>query len=130
MFQNSLSVAMMEKSASALWRRQQVILHNVANEDTPGYKAKRLEFESALRRELHAGTPRVSAISGSALQRVERQAPIVYEDNSTIGRADGNNVNILNEQIEMARTQIQYNALLQRISGHYATLKYVISGGR
>ena len=130
MFQTSVSAAMMEKSLSGLWQRQQLIAHNIANEDTPGFKAKRLAFEDALRREINSAS-RVTAISRQKMiERVEGVSPKVYEDKATATRTDGNNVDKLNEQIEQARVQIQYNALQRKINAHYSTLKYAINGGR
>jgi flagellar basal-body rod protein FlgB len=121
---------MLEKSLSALWQKQQLITNNIANEDTPGYKAKRMEFENLLRKEMD-GMARVSAVSRKEqLARIEDVSPQIYDDEATEVRADGNNVNIHNEQIELARAQIQYDALQRKISGHYSTLKYAISGGR
>ena len=37
-------------AADASWRRQTLILNNLANEDTPGYKRKDIEFASVLKR--------------------------------------------------------------------------------
>lgn len=125
----STSNTAMEKAFSALWERQQTISHNISNEDTPGFKAKRLDFESALRNE-------INNINKGDLTRREsvsrlRATPIrEYELQGLEGRADGNNVILDNEYIEMARTTIQYNAIQQRINSYYSNLKYVISGGR
>lgn len=131
MFLQSVSDAAMEKSLSALWQRAQLITHNIANEDTPGYKAKRLSFEQTLSAEIRAvRNARGTQGREQAIQRLNNVAPRVYEDTGTIGRADGNNVDVTAEQIEMARVQLQYQALSQKLSGRYSTLKYAISGGR
>lgn len=131
MFTESVSSAALEKALSATWQKAQLINNNIANEDTPGYKAKRMEFESYLRKELDNSSMRVSAMSRSArIDRINSIRPLVYRDESTEGRIDGNNVDIVTEQIELARTQIQYQALRDKINGHYQTLKYAISGGR
>lgn len=128
MFNTSLSAAMMEKSLSALWKRNQVTMHNIANEDTPGYKAKRVEFESLLNREMNAMTNVTTFGKRNTIARVNSVEPIVYDDRSTVGRADGNNVDIDAENIELARIQIQYNALAQKITGHYNNLRYAFTG--
>lgn len=125
----SLSNTAMEKALSALWQRQQTISHNIANEDTPGYKAKRLNFESILKSELNRAD-RADLSKTESMDLISRIRPVEYELDNIGGRADGNNVVIDNEYVEMQRLNIQYAALEQRINGHYSTLKYVISGGR
>lgn len=131
MFTDSVSSAALEKAISATWQRAQLITHNLANEDTPGYKAKKLEFETLLNRELGRSNMRVSTIGKSAqINRIQSVRSLVYDDDSTTGRIDGNNVDKDAEQIELARVQIQYQALRDKINGHYSTLKYAISGGR
>lgn len=130
MFLQSLSTAALEKAFSATWQRAQIISNNIANEDTPGYKAKRLDFEQMLDSEIRS----IKNTRGSGRQygisRLNNLTPRVYEDRSTTKRADGNNVDINAEQIELARVQLQYQALSQRISGYYTNIKYAISGGR
>lgn len=128
MFEMSVPNAMLEKAASAAWQRGQVIVGNIANEDTPGYKAKRLAFESLLQKEMKVMTNVTAFGGGNTVERINAVKPYVYEDRGTLGRADGNNVDIDSENMELARLQIQYNAMIAKISGHYSTLSYVITG--
>jgi flagellar basal-body rod protein FlgB len=131
MFTDSISSAALEKALAANWQKAQLIANNIANEDTPGYKARRMEFESYLRKELQHSNMRVTAMNKrQRISRISSLRPLVYQDKSTEGRVDGNNVNIDSEQMELARVQIQYQALRDKINGHYQTLKYAISGGR
>ena len=131
MFTDSISSAAMEKALSANWQKAQLITNNIANEDTPGYKARRIEFESYLRKELGQSNMRMTAMSKKQrISRISTLRALYYQDKSTEGRIEGNNVNIDSEQMELARVQIQYQALRDKINGHYQTLKYAISGGR
>lgn len=130
MFLQSLSIAAMEKALSATWQRQQLINQNVANEDTPGYRAKRLDFETELNRQINLLRNSRNGSRKAGLEQIGRVEPQVYEDTSTIGRADGNNVDITAEQVEMTKVIYQFQALSQKVSGYYSTLKYAISGGR
>jgi flagellar basal-body rod protein FlgB len=52
------------------------------------------------------------------------------KDFSTSERADGNNVNVEAENIDMAKTQIQYQYLTRGMSDMYSRLRYAISEGR
>lgn len=130
MFLKSAASTAMEKALSGTWQRAQIINHNIANEDTPGYKAKRVAFENVLQNEIQSQRNMRNLSKRDAVSRLEKLTPTVYADESTIGRADGNNVDINAEQIELARVQMQYQALTQRVMGYYSTLKYAISGGR
>lgn len=130
MFIGSPSSAALEKSFSALWQKQQLIANNIANEDTPGYKAKRISFESLLQKEINDIRNARHMTSEQKATAIGHVRTRVYDDPSISIRADGNNVDIVAEQIEFARTQEQYNAVQQKISGYYSNLKYAISGGR
>ncbi|WRS26699.1 flagellar basal body rod protein FlgB [Oscillospiraceae bacterium MB08-C2-2] len=129
MINSSIPATLAEKSLSAQWQKMQLVMHNIANEDTPGYKAKRMEFENILQKELTAARS-AAAPRSQLLQKVQEAQPYVYEDNTTSIRADGSNVDIDSEHVELARIQIQYQALQQKISAHYSSLKYAITGGR
>jgi len=51
-------------------------------------------------------------------------------DYSTSERADGNNVNLETENINMAKTQVQYQYLTRGMSDMFARLRYAISEGK
>jgi len=129
MFLGSVSNTALEKALSGLWQRSRAIAHNIANEDTPGYKAKRVDFESHLKRELgnaqHRGLAPRESIARVSSARIRE-----YELGGQSVRIDGNNVDIDSEFIEQARVQIQYDAVLRKVNGYYSNLKNVISGGR
>jgi len=129
--QVSASQAALERSLDLLWQRQQLVMHNIANEDTPGFRAQRLAFQGEFSRAVSTRT-NVSALGarGSALSGRSSVTASVVEDNRTIGRADGNNVDIDSELIEMARLQIQWQLATQRAGSHYQTLRTAITGGR
>ena len=53
-----------------------------------------------------------------------RLKPYVYTDNSQLStRLDGNNVDIDTENVELASTQIKYNALLDSVNYEFNMLK-------
>jgi len=131
----STTSAALEASLAGLWKRVGTISHNIANEDTPGYQAKRIAFEDSLAQAI-AGIEserrsKLSTISrDDAYDRLAAVRPQEYELEGLATRADGNNVDLINEQAELARVQMQYQAVRQRISGYYSNLQYVINGGR
>lgn len=102
--------------------RQRVIGDNVANVDTPGFKAGWVEFEDALR----------SAVArGSGLGGRERlPGPQVITNSAGSGQSDGNNVDIESEMILLAETNITYNALAQLTADRLRLVRSVIADGR
>lgn len=129
LFETTKSAAA-ERALSAVWQRAQLISNNIANEDTPGYKGKKLAFEGYLRNEIRAAESSRGLSREQKVGIVERTKTRVFDDPTLSVRADGNNVNLDNEHIELARAQLQYQALREKINGHYSALKYAISGGR
>lgn len=116
---NSPNLTIAQKSLDALWLRQKVIANNLANSDTPGYKSQDVVFEDILEKALRG--------SGSDLSSLE---PKVIENNSTQAREDGNNVDRDAQNIELARTQIQYEVMVRLISDNLSRMNYAVSGGK
>ena len=65
-----------------------------------------------------------------ALKNIQQSEISVFKDNFTTERADGNNVNIDVENLEMARTQLQYQYLTRGLSDSFSRLRYAISEGK
>ena len=124
----------LEKALDASWKKNEVISHNIANVDTPNYKRKTVKFEEFLEDAINS-----SKIKGS--QTHEKHIPIGYDsiDNIKIDistdysdysmRLDGNNVDIENEMAQLAKNNIKYSTLTQRISGMFKSIKSVIREG-
>ncbi len=120
---------LLKRAMDGLSLRQQVISNNIANLDTPGFKAARVSFEASLRRALKGGT----ALSLTDPRHVE---PPEYQPNptvqvvNTVGRTDGNNVDIDLEMTQLAETSIRYSALVEVLGKRLAVLRTVINEGR
>ena len=96
------------------WTKQETLLDNIVNADTPGYKAKYVTFEEALRdnlRRAQVGETPVSTMRGV----LEAAQPTVRTAEDESFRMDENGVNVAEQQLELVRNayQIQhvYNAL-------------------
>ena len=127
---------------SGLQLRQQTIAHNVANVDTPGYRAQQVRFEDQLRAELAAPRrdPQVVRLGLATtherhiplepqVRRFETQLRITESLDGTL-RNDGNTVDIDREMTQLAETQIVYNALAQVQTNRFAQLRNAIREGR
>lgn len=105
----------MESSLDALWLKQKVISQNIANYETPGYKAKAVSFDDVLKN-----------VKGNKDGSYKFRA-LVSTDTQTEARPDGNNVNMDKESLELYQTYLQSAYLSQKISGQFANMRYVLS---
>lgn len=111
---------------------QNVISANVANADTPGYKAKTMEFETALRDALGVGdkTPPAETDPKHITHRAtDPVAPEIYDDPNGVESLDGNTVDRAAEMAKMAENQILYDASAEMLKRKLAMLKYSITEG-
>ena len=124
---------LLQKGLQAAELRHDVIANNIANVDTPGYKASHVEFEAYMQDALESGEfqgkmTRVGHIAIGAQNNALNVQPAVISDTSTTMRMDGNNVDIDREMSELARNQIYYDTLVRKISGELNRLKLAIEG--
>lgn len=98
---------LLETSLDTCSLRQQVTANNIANWQTPGFRGQSVTFESELREAMEEGPEAARQVR----PRVTCQS----------GRVDINN-----EMATLAKSQIMYQALCNRISGLFGGLKWVI----
>ena len=97
-------------SLTGLQQRQRVTADNIANVQTPGFLAGRVDFESTLRSELASGeTPAVS------------QRSVTRSMDPT--RTDGNNVNLDTETMIATETGLRYQLAINALDGKYSLLR-------
>ena len=111
---------------------QNVISSNIANADTPGYKAKVVEFESALRDALgvDGGLKPESTHEGhQAHQATDPVTPQIYDDPNGVESLDGNTVDRAGEMVKLAQNQLLYDAAVEMMKKKLGMLKYSISEG-
>ena len=118
------SIMLAEKSLDYLWYKQSVTLTNIANNETPGYKAKYVTFEDVYRNRLLAA----SGNSRDVRNAIDRSKWTVKESETASTRADGNNVVADTEQAELARTALQYQYVIQSLNSDITRLSTVIKG--
>ena len=111
---------------------QNVISSNIANADTPGYKAKALEFEGKLREIL--GTEKNITPSETQQGHIVRREPDpvhpeIYDDPNGVESLDGNTVDRSAEMARLAENQILYDAAAEALKRKLGMLKYSISEG-
>lgn len=110
--------------------RQELISTNIANAETPNYKAKSLSFEDALARALDVdGQMKMNADSGRHYDvgngGFENLAP-QFDEKLDGAAANGNTVDRDAELALMAENKIMYDATVQLLNKKLALLKYSI----
>jgi flagellar basal-body rod protein FlgB len=129
---DSLTSAVLQKALDGTWQRQRAIANNIANHETPGYKSIKVSFEDSLDQEIQklGNSMSENGQSDEDLEAVKNSKISMYSDYSTSERADGNNVDLDAENIELAKTQIQYQYLVRSMTDMYSRLRYAISEGK
>lgn len=111
---------------------QNVISSNIANADTPGYKAQKMEFEDALRNALDvSGRLAMEASDPSHFVKADpgHIDPEIYDNPNGVVHLDGNTVDRNVEMVSMAENQIQYDAATEMIRRKIGMIKYAIGEG-
>ncbi|MFD0049303.1 flagellar basal body rod protein FlgB [Actinomycetes bacterium NPDC127524] len=109
--------------------KQKVLSQNIANADTPNYKAEDVtkgSFQDALDSSIKAyrTDARHFDFSGDQLsQGVITRQNVQYNSN-------GNSVDIDKEMSDLASNQIYYDAASDLISGKFQSLQTIIRGGK
>lgn len=123
----SNSMYMMERSMNFLWMKQTATLDNIANAETPGYKAKYVTFEETLREKIRASANNLDSVSAFR-DALENTNPQVQESPVESTRMDGNSVNLSNESLELSRNAYQLQFVMKSISDDFSTLRTAIRG--
>ena len=123
-FLSSNSFMLLEKSLGFLWTKEAAIADNVANAETPNYKAKTVTFEESLRSKIaRAGQ---SAYPRKAVRSVLETADfaVIEEEDST--RMDDNGVNVTEQMTEAVRTAYQMRYVMNAITSDISSLQAAI----
>lgn len=110
--------------------RNQVLSSNIANADTPNYKARDLSFGEALKgaRNDSIGLSKTSDLHKAAWGVSKDGAKTMYRV-PTQPSLDGNTVSMDVEQAAFAENALQYRASLAFLDGTIRSLRYALKGG-
>ncbi len=105
----------------------EVLGSNIANVDTPGYKA--LEFAEVM--EDSMGGLELKRSNIRHMQIGSGSEGLMIHQSQAVARPDGNNVNVDDEMMKLTKNNIRYNIGIQLISKKLSGLKEAIrSGGK
>lgn len=129
LFSNTINSLEQALNYSSL--KQQVISQNIANADTPNYKAKDVSFKAILQNEMSQNftTYRTDQRHIDFSDNSETQPSIVVRPNVQYNN-NGNSVDIDQEMSDLAKNQIYYDALVEQENNKFAAIQNVINGGK
>jgi len=98
--------------------RSELIASNIANVDTPGYKARDLKFHRVLTESMEEENIKMKQTHVKHMTPGETPNSISNEivENPNPSRPDGNNVNVDEEMLKLTEINIQYNVSVQLLS--------------
>lgn len=110
--------------------RQVAAAGNLANVETPGYRAQEPVFGEALDRQLGAGLQLASTSTGH-LQGTPTAAPAGTKEVEGLStRRDGNNVQLDRELLIMAQASGDFQKAQTALAAKFRLVRYAISEGK
>ena len=109
--------------------KQVVAAGNLANVNTPGYRARAVDFTAALERQL-GGTLSLTGTTESHLQGTVRESVASEEIAGLPLRRDGNNVQIDRELLTMSGAAGDFARAQTALSARFRMVRYALSEGR
>ncbi|MEI6893060.1 MAG: flagellar basal body rod protein FlgB [Colwellia sp.] len=112
-------------------QRAEVIASNIANADTPGYKAKGLDFQQALKKAANSQQMGMTRTNEKHFDvRIELNNSVDYRIPNQPDTGDGNTVDVQVERNLYLKNSLEYQASVQFLTGKIQAMKKVISGGQ
>lgn len=102
--------------------RQVASAGNLANVDTPGYKAKEVNFSETLKNKL---TP-----VNSTFPKAPNDGIVLQEAEGLPARRDGNTVQLDRELLSMSRAAGDFSAAQTALAAKFRLVRYAINEGR
>ncbi len=121
----------MQRALRQLDARQRVIAGNLANSDTPGFKALdvKSDFANMVERADNptvSPTARMSELGAKSGNSLGVQNAVIIDDSATEIKPDGNSVNIEEQMMKMSQIQTEYITLINLYKKNISLFKSAI----
>ena len=123
---DSALVAALRRQMTAAVAKQVAAAGNLANVDTPGYKAVEVTFESAL--DARLAPP--AATHAAHFSAKQPPSMAVGEVKGVTPRRDGNTVQLDRELLAMSRAGGDFSAAQTALAAKFRLVRYAINEGR
>ena len=124
-------ISFMSKALNLHARRQQMLAGNIANADTPNYKAVDIDFSSALR--MAVGSNNSVGLAATAPGHMQDKNANPYGAKTLYRQPaqpsiDGNTVDMDVERSQFIDNALRYQFSLDRVSSKFKTLELALKG--
>jgi flagellar basal-body rod protein FlgB len=102
------------QAMQGLWAEEQSTAANVANVNTPGYKAQDVSFESSLAQAIANGDP--------------SQMQITTTPSTAPADQSGNNVSLAAEMVQQQKAGMQFQTMVDAMNAKFQLLSVAING--
>jgi flagellar basal-body rod protein FlgB len=109
--------SVLHSALDGLALRERVIADNIANVDTPGFRASSVDFESSLQ----------SAIADGSIANGAQPGAQVLATDTPVGE-NGNNVDLRKETLAAMQSQFQYQMVTRAVSDRFDLVTTVTQG--
>ncbi len=132
------SQVILEQAVRASGLSHEVISHNLANVNTPGYKRSEVVFQDKLAAAIAALEGSQAQVARTHPRHLPAGEPVSLRDvepevvvrAETSLRPDGNNVDLDSEIVRLSQNQLLYRSLTQILRMKLSQLRTVINEGR
>ncbi len=112
-------------------KRAEVIAGNIANADTPGYKAKGMNFQDAMKQATYQQQTGMSRTNEKHFDiKSSIQTDLQYRTPNQPDTGDGNTVDVQVERNLYLENSLEYQASVQFLTGKIKGLKKAITGAQ
>ncbi|MDC0602973.1 flagellar basal body rod protein FlgB [Aliiglaciecola sp.] len=109
----------------------EVIAGNLANANTPGYKARAIDFQKAMQSAQHSRQQEMSRTHDKHFEgRMQSQAHIEFRVPMQPDTGDGNSVEVQSERNAFLDNGMRYQAGIQFLNGKIKGMKKALAGGQ
>jgi flagellar basal-body rod protein FlgB len=120
-----------QKALNVREKRMELISGNLANQNTPGYKARDIDFQSAMKAAKITQTGTMVRTDEKHISgRMQSSSMIAYRIPEQSDTGDGNTVEAQKERNEFLDNGLRYQATLEFLKGKLSGMKKAISGGQ
>ena len=113
---NDISISALHSALTGLSARQRAVADDIANVNTPFFRARRVNFEGDLKRAIEGGSNPMASVT-----------PQVSLTNDPYGLT-GNNVDLEAETLIGVETQMRYELALRATGDRFSLIRSAIKG--
>jgi len=129
---DGLVITLLGRAMDVCTRRASLVASNIANVDTPGYRARTFDFDAVLGSLLPQQDQLL--LQRSSARHIQPSVPTepirATAENNAPARNDRNDVNVEKELSDLLEAEIMFSALSRLLRNKIGMIKHAISEGR